>query len=328
MIRRTFIAVLGAAAMLRPMTAAAQVARKRRIGILLGADESDIDRQAYLGAFRDRLAELGWTAERNITYVERWAGSSADRIRAYARELIALAPDLVLTHSVQLVTALRDETRTIPIVFGTASDPMEVGLVGSLTRPGGNITGFMSIAAETNVKYLELIKSFDPRLARVLVLMSSKDPSNLGRFRGIEAGGLSLGLSVAKADVSGPADIADAIAAFAAQPAGALICLPSPVTNTHYKTIIAEAAQHRLPAIYPRRYQADEGGLMAYDANQIDQFRRAASYADRILRGEKPGNLPIQAPVKFELVVNLKTAKALGTEFPPMLLAQAHDVIE
>jgi ABC-type uncharacterized transport system substrate-binding protein len=234
----------------------------------------------------------------------------------------------ILTRSVQLVIALRDETRTIPILFGAASDPVEVGLVDSLARPGGNITGFTSIAAATNVKWLELIKELDPRVTRVLVLMSAQDPSNPGRLRAIQAGGPSLKVNVSKADISAPSDIERALSDFAEQPAGALIVLPNSVTTTHHATIIERAAQHRLPAIYQFRFLAVDGGLVSYGPDQSDQFRRAASYADRILKGEKPGDLPIQAPTKFQLVINLKTAKALGLTLPPTLVARADEVIE
>jgi putative ABC transport system substrate-binding protein len=327
--RREFITWLAGAVAARPLAARAQPGdRVRRIGVLMPTSGADIERQAQLKAFRDTLAGLGWIEGRNVAFDYRWTGASSDLVRGYAKELVALAPDLLLTQSVQLVAALRDETRTIPILFGGGSDPIEVGLVESLARPGGNITGFMSIAAASNVKYLELLKELDPRVSRVLVLMSSKDPSNDGRTRGIEAGGPSLKVDVSKADVLILPDIERAIGDFAAHPAGALIMLPNPVTNTHHLAIIALAVQHRVPAIYPFRYLAVAGGLVAYGADQHDQYSRAASYADRILKGENPGSLPIQAPTKFELVINLKTANAIRLEIPPMLLARADEVIE
>jgi len=327
--RREFITLLGGGAAAWPLPARAQQPeRMRRIGVLMASGEADAESQAQVKQFRDALAGLGWTVGRNIMFDYRWPGSSSDLIRAHAKQLVALAPDLILTRSVQLVIALRDETRTIPILFGAASDPVEAGLVDSLARPGGNITGFTSIAATTNIKWLELIKELDPRVTRVLVLMSSQDPSNPGRFRAIEAGGPSLKVDVSKADISAPSDIERALGDFAVQPAGALIILPNSVTTTHHATIIEKAAQHRLPAIYQFRFLAFEGGLISYGPDQSDQFRRAASYADRILRGEKPGDLPIQAPTKFQLVINLKTAKALGLQIPPTLLARADEVIE
>lgn len=307
---------------------AQQSERMRRIGVLMPFAEGDAAGQNLLTEFRDALAGLGWTAGRNVTFDYRWTAGSNDLVRTYARELVALDPDLIVTASVQLVSVLRDETQTIPILFGGASDPMDVGLVESLARPGGNVTGFTSIQAATNVKFLELIKEIDPRIGRVLVLMSSRDPSNLGRTHGIEAGGPSLQVAVSSADLSITPDIERTIGNFASTPAGGLIILPSTVTETNAKTIIMLAAQHRLPAIYQFRSMVDAGGLMAYGADQMDMFRRAASYADRILRGEKPGNLPIQAPTKFKLVINLKTAKALGLVVPATLLAIADDVIE
>jgi len=326
--RRTFITMLGGAAAWPVVARAQQAIRMKRVGVLMPSSEGDVERQAQLTTFRDALAALGWTAGNNVAFDSRWAGARSDLVRTYAKELAALAPDLILTQSVQLIAALRDETRTIPILFGGASDPIEVGLVTSLARPGGNITGFMSIAAATNIKYLELIKEFDPRVTRVVVLMNSKDPSNVGRYRAIEAGGPSLKVEVSKADISTPLDIERFLRIFAAQPAGALIVLPNQVTNTHHLEIIARAAQHRLPAMYPFRYLAAAGDLVSYGADQRDQYRRAAAYADRILRGEKPGDLPIQTPTKFELVINLKTAKALGLTVPPTLLARADEVIE
>jgi putative ABC transport system substrate-binding protein len=326
--RREFIMLVSGAACAPFVARAQQRERMRRIGVLIGTSESDSEAQMQVKLFRDTLASLGWTEGRNVTFDYRWPGASSDLVRTHAKELVALAPDLILTRSVQLVTALRDETRTIPILFGGASDPVEVGLVQSIARPGGNITGFMSISAAANVKFLEVIKELDPRVTRALVLMSSHDPSNVGRARGIESGGPSLQVEVSKADVSTVSDLERAIDDFAAHPRGALILVPNPVTNTHYTTIIAKAAQHRLPTIYPFRHMAAAGGLVSYAADQTDQFRQAAGYADRILKGEKPGDLPIQAPTKFELLINLKTAKGLGLEIPPMLLARVDVVIE
>jgi putative ABC transport system substrate-binding protein len=300
----------------------------RRIGVLLPYPEGGAGAQPQLTAFRNALADLGWTAGRNVTFDYRWSAGSNDLVRTYAKELVALAPDLLFTASVQLVSALRDETRTIPILFGAASDPVEVGLVNSLARPGGNVTGFTSMQLATTVKFLELIKELDPRIARVLVVMNSKDPSNLERTRAIEDGGSSLKIAVSQTDLSIVPDIEHVIDDFASSPAGGLIVLPSTLTITKTETIVMAAARNRLPAIYPFRSWAAAGGLIAYGADQIDQFRRAASYADRILRGESPADLPVQAATKFDLIINLKTAKALGLTIPPTLLARADEVIE
>ena len=327
--RREFIAALGGAAATWPLAARAQqIDRGRRVGVLLPYPEGSAGVQPLLDAFRGALADLGWTEGRNVNFDYRWPAGRNDLVRTNAKELVALAPDLLLTESVQLVSALRDETRTIPILFAGASDPVELGLVESLARPGGNVTGFTSMQAATTVKFLELIKELDPRIARVLVLMNAKDPSNLGRTRVLEAGGLPLKVAVSQADLSIAPDIERAISDFAATPAGGLIVLPSTVTIPNSAAIISSAAQHRLPAMYPFRSLVAAGGLIAYGADQVDQFRRSASYADRILRGDKPADLPVQAPAKFNLVINLTTAKALGLTIPQTLLATADEVIE
>jgi putative ABC transport system substrate-binding protein len=325
--RRAFITLLGGATAWPLAARAQQDQRMRRIGVLLPYPEDDASVQLF-DAFRKALAGLGWTAGRNMIFDNRWTGTSNDRVRTYAKELVSLAPDLVLTASVQLVSALRDETRTIPILFAGASDPVELGLVESLAHPGGNVTGFTTMQIGTSVKFLELLKELDPRIVRALVVMNSKDPSNLDRMRAIEGGDSSLGVVVSQADVSMPPDIAQVIAGFASAPAGGLVVLPSSGTMARTGLIVMSAAQYRVPAIYPFRSSVAAGGLVAYGPNQAEGFRRAASYADRILRGENPGDLPIQAPTKYELVINLKTAKALGLDIPPMLLARADEVIE
>jgi putative tryptophan/tyrosine transport system substrate-binding protein len=326
--RRDFLGVLGGAAAWPLVARAQQTERMRRIGVLMPYPEGSAATQPQLMAFRDALSGLGWTAGQNLSFDYRWTGGSNDLVRTYAKELVALAPDLILTASVQLVSALRDETRTIPILFGAASDPVEVGLVESLAHPGGNVTGFTAMQIGTTVKFLELLKELDPYIAGVLVVMNSKDPSNLDRTRAIEAGGRSLKVAISQTDLSIAPDIAHVIDDFASAPGGGLIVLPSTLTITKMDTIVMSAAQHRLPAIYPFRSWATAGGLVAYGSDQADQFRRAASYADRILRGENPGDLPVQAPTKYELVINLKTAKALGLEVPQSLLARADEVIE
>lgn len=302
--------------------------RKRRIGILVYSAEGDPDTLALIDAFRQGLEALGWTPDRNLAVEHRWGRADPALIRSHARELVASSPDVLLTHSIQLVTALRDATKTIPIVFANASDPVEAGLVASYARPGGNITGFTSIAAATNVKWLELIKEIGPQTSRVGVLISAQDPSNNGRFRAIEAAGPALQLAVTSLDVATPSGIESAIEAFAREPGGALIVVPNAVNTTFRQTTIRAAAQHRLPAIYPFRQYAVDGGLLAYGQNRTGQFRSAAGYVDRILKGEKPGDLPIQAPTSFEMVINLKTAKALGLAIPPTLIARADEVIE
>jgi putative tryptophan/tyrosine transport system substrate-binding protein len=327
--RRRFISALGGATVSWPLSVQAQQpAPMRRIGVLIPYPQDDAAVQPQLIAFRDALADLGWTIGRNVIFDYRWTAGSNDLVRTYAKELVTLAPDLILTESVQLVSALHDETRTIPILIGASSDPVELGLAESLAHPGGNVTGFISMQIETTVKYLELIKELDPSVTRVLVVMNAKDPSNLRRMRAIEAGGPSLRVAVSQTDLSLAPDIDRVIGDFASAPAGGLIVLPSTLTISKMGTIVMLTAQHRLPAIYPFRSWAAAGGLVAYGSDQADQFRRAASYADRILRGEKPADLPIQAPAKFELIVNLKTARALGLAIPPTFLARADEVIE
>jgi putative ABC transport system substrate-binding protein len=327
--RRDFIVLLGGIIALRPLTAWAQEpARLRRIGVMLPFPEGGAAAQPQLTAFRDALAQVGWTAGKIVTFDYRWPGSSNDLVHTYAKELVALQPDLILTESVQLVKALHDETRTVPILFGGASDPVEIGVVASLAHPGGNVTGFTSMQLGTTVKYLELVKELSPALARVLVVMNSKDPSNLDRTRAIAAGAPSLQIAVSQTDLAGALDMVQAIDDFAAAPGGGLIVLPSTLTISKMDTIVAAAAKHRLPTIYPFRSWAVAGGLIAYGPDQADRFRQAASYADRILRGEKPADLPVQAATKFDLVINLKTANAQGIAIPPTLLARADEVIE
>jgi putative tryptophan/tyrosine transport system substrate-binding protein len=326
--RREFITLLGGAAAWPLAARAQQPEQVRRIGILTASTATDADAQAQVKAFRDGLQDLGWVVGRNIQIEDRWAAGDSDRVRAYAKELVALRLDVIVCNSVQLVSALRDETRTIPIVFASASDPVEAGLVESIARPGGNITGFTSIQAASNVKWLELIKEISPGTTRVAVILNSRDPSNLRRFRSIQDAGPLFKIDVTKADIGSDREIEDAIERFARLPDGGLIVLPSPITQTKRATIIRMAEKYRLPATYPFRYFAESGGLLAYGQDRFDQYRRTASYVDRILKGEKSADLPVQAPTRFELVINLKAAKAIGLIVPPMLLTRADAVIE
>jgi ABC-type uncharacterized transport system substrate-binding protein len=327
--RREFIALLGGGAAAWPFAARAQrTERMRRVAILNGSSEADANALSQVRAFRDKLQQLGWSDGRNVALEYRWAGGERDRVNAYAVELVALGPDVIVCNSVQLVTALRDQTRTIPIVFASASDPVEAGLVQSLARPGGNITGFTSIQAGTNAKWLELIKELSPETSRVAVLLSSRDPSNLRRFQSIEQAGPILQIEVSAADVGGESEIEGALAKFGQQPHGALIILPSPAIEPRRATVIRLAQQYRLPAVYPFRYFVEAGGLLAYGSDQLEQYRSTAIYVDRILKGEKPADLPVQAPTKFELIINLKTARAMRLDVPATLLARADAVIE
>jgi len=328
--RRELITALGGAAVAWPLASRAQQPGSvRRIGILCLFSENDAEGQATVKVFRDALQELGWTAGQNVEFDYRWAAGNTGLLRAGARELVGQNPDVIFaTNSIQSVKALRDETTTISIVFGSASDPVDAGLVASLAHPGGNITGFTTIQSRTNVKFLELLKDFSPRISRAMVLLSSDDPSNIGRFRPIEAAGPSLKVDVIQVDVKTGPEIEHAISSFALDTDRGMIVLPNGVTESNREIIIANAARYPLPAIYPFRLFAASGGLASYGSDRLDQFRRAAAYVDRILKGEKAGDLPIQAPTKFELVINLKTAKALGLTVPQTLLVTADEVIE
>jgi putative ABC transport system substrate-binding protein len=327
--RREFIAFLGGAAAAWPLAARAQQSDKvRRIGVLLPWPENDLEAKARVAAFREGLHKLGWTEGRNVRIDYRWAGDDADRLKAYAAELVGMAPDVILAGAQTAMSALYRETPTIPIVFAQVGDPVGQGFVASLARPGGNITGFVSIEYAIGVKWLELLKQIAPRVVRVAVIYDPANPSWGGYLREIEAGVPSFGVQLFPSAVRDAEAIERAIDAFAGEPNGGLIVLPSPVSVAHREQIIALAAKHRLPAVYSFRFYVTSGGLASYGVDTIDLWRRAASYVDRILKGEKSGDLPVQQPTKFELVINLKTAKALGLDVPPMLLARTDEVIE
>ena len=325
--RREFIAGLGSAAAWPMAARAQQVERMRRIGVLLPAAADDAEFQARLGAFLQALALLGWTIGRNVQIDTRWAGANADDARKYAAELVALTPDAILVYGGRAVGAMLQATRTVPIVFPVASDPVGNGFVDSLARPGGNVTGFMSYEFNLPAKWLELLKQIAPILTRVAVLRDNTQ-SNVGQFAVIQAMASSLSVEVNPVNMRDADQIERAVAAFARSPNGGLIVPGSGMATLHRELIITLAARHKLPAVYNERYFAATGGLISYGPDQVDQFRRAAGYVDRILKGEKPADLPVQAPVKFETVLNLKTAKALGLTIPETLLATADEVIQ
>ncbi|MFL6835298.1 MAG: ABC transporter substrate-binding protein, partial [Xanthobacteraceae bacterium] len=311
-----------------PLAARAQQPGKMpRVGMLLAFAESDPTMQARLAAFRQGLAEFGWSDGRNVRLDFRFAGSDIERFRVNAAELVALAPDLMFAHSNPALAALRQENRTIPTVFVQVADPVGSGFVQSLARPGGNATGFTNFEPATGGKWVEILKEIAPGVSRAVVLMHPETAANVALFHAAEAAGLSLGVTVAAAGVRA-VGIEQAITSFAREPNGGLIALPHVVTAGHRELIARLAIEHRLPSVGSFGFMAASGGLISYGIDVIDLFRRSAAYVDRILRGEKPANLPVQAPVKFELVVNLKTAKALGLTVPPMLLARADEVIE
>jgi len=327
--RRKFLATLGGAAAAWPIAARAQQSeRMRRIGVLLPAAADDAGFQAPFGAFLQELALLGWTIGRNVRIDTRWATVNAAEIRRHAAELVALAPDVILASGTSTVGPLLQATRTVPIVFPNIGDPVGGGFVDSLARPGGNATGFMSYEYTLSGKSLELLKEIAPSVTRAAVIRDPTISIGPAQFGVIQAIAPSLRVEVNPINMRDAGEIERAIAAFAGSPNGGLIVTASAVAIAHRDLIVTLAAQHKLPAVYHRRVYVTNGGLLSYGPDFTDQFRRAAGYVDRILKGEKPADLPVQAPTKYELVFNLKTAKALGLDVPPTFLARADEVIE
>jgi putative tryptophan/tyrosine transport system substrate-binding protein len=329
--RRDFIALASGAVAIAPFAARAQQGeRMRRVGILLPATADNAEFQARLTAFHQGLALLGWTIGRNVRIDTRWAGRGADGVRRHAAELVALAPDVILASGAETVGALLQATRTVPIVFAATVDPVGVGLVDSLARPGGNATGFMSVEYSMGGKWLELLKEIAPSVTRAVVLRDTVSPVGPAQFGAIQSVAPSLRVEVNPVDMREAGEIERAVAAFARAPNGGLIVTATGGAATlHRDLIVTLAARHKLPAVYyDRFFVVAAGGLVSYGPDRIDQFRRAAGYVDRILKGEKPADLPVQAPTRYETVLNLKTAKVLGLAVPPSLLARADEVIE
>jgi putative tryptophan/tyrosine transport system substrate-binding protein len=327
--RREFITLVGGAAAAWPLAARAQQPeRMRRVGILLPAASDSVEFQARVAAFHQGLALLGWTIGRNVRIDTRWATPYIAEIRKHAAELAALAPDVILAHGISTVAPLLQATRTVPIVFPVAGDPVGSGLVDSLARPGGNVTGFMNFEYSLGGKWLELLKQIAPSVSRVAVLRDTTQGSGTSLFAAIQTAATALRVEVNPVNMRDASEIERAITAFGRSPDSGLIVTPSAPSFVHRDLIIALAARHKLPAAYYERFFVLAGGLISYGADEVDQYRQAASYVDRILKGEKPADLPVQAPTKYELAINLKTAKALGLEVPPMLLARADEVIE
>jgi putative ABC transport system substrate-binding protein len=327
--RREFITLLGGAAVAWPLAAHAQQAdRTRRVGVLVAFAEDDLDAQANITAFRQALEKLGWTAGRNVRIDYRWGGADPERIRAYAIELVGMKPDVVLAVSAQALQPLQEATNNTPIVFTQMGDPIGSGFVTSLAHPGGNITGFTPAEFSIHGKRLELLKEIAPHITRVAVLFNPEQIPQAGMLHAVEAVAPSLGIKLTPAAVRDAAEIERAIDQFARESSGGLIVLPSGATIVHRDLIIALAARHHLPAAYQYRQFVTAGGLMSYGNDLANQYRQAASYVDRILHGEKPGDLPVQQPTRFELIINLKIAKALGLIIPDKLLALADEVIE
>jgi ABC-type uncharacterized transport system substrate-binding protein len=325
--RREFITLLGGAAAW-PLAARAQQAGKvRRIGVLMNLSENDSTGQRFVAAFRQALQGLGWADGHNVQIDTRWGAGDADRTRQYATELLGLAPDVILAAATSSVRALQQTTRIVPIVFVGVVDPVGSGLVKSLPRPGGNATGFIAFEYAIAAKWLELLKEMAPGVTRAAVLRDPTIPAGIGQFAAIQTVA-PIGIELSVVGVRDGGEIEQDIAGFARGSNGGLIVTVGPFTATHPDVIVTSAARHKLPAVYPFRYFVSAGGLISYGPDQIDQYPRAAGYVDRILKGEKPADLPVQAPTKYELVINLKTAKALGLDFPATVLARADEVIE
>jgi putative ABC transport system substrate-binding protein len=320
--------MLGGAAAWPLAARAQQGERVRRIGVLLPAAADDAEYQAWVGTFHQALALLGWTIGRNVRIDTRWATANAAEIRRHAVELAALAPDVILAAGASTVGPVLQATRTVPIVFPYASDPVAAGFVDSLSRPGGNATGFLNYEYNLSGKWPELLKQIAPGVTRAAVLRDTTQGSGTSQFAVIQAVAPSLGVEVNPLNMRDAGEIERAIVAFARSPNGGLIVTGSAAATRHRDLIIMLATRHKLPAIYAERFYVTAGGLISYGADYLDQFRRAAGYVDRILKGEKPADLPVQAPTKYQLVINLKTAKALGLTVPPALLARADEVIE
>jgi putative ABC transport system substrate-binding protein len=328
--RREFITLLGGAAVAWPLaTRAQQPDRMRRIGVLMSFAENDPEGKVRATVFERALQELGWTGGRNIRIDYRWAPGDVEQTRAAAAELLRLAPDMILAHATQATAALQRATRTVPVVFVAVSEPVAQGFVQSLAHPGGNITGFTNLEPTLGAKWLELLKEIAPRVTRVAVLYNPNTAPYATLFsRSAEVVAQKMAVELTAAPVHEPAEIESALSMLGREPGGGLIIAPDPFTSARRKLIFDLAARYRVPAISAFRYLSNEGGLVSYGVDVRDQFRQAAAYVDQILRGGKPADLPVQQPTKFELVINLKTAKALGLDVPSTLLARADEVIE
>ncbi|MGA7066544.1 MAG: ABC transporter substrate-binding protein [Pseudolabrys sp.] len=328
--RRAFITLLGSAVVWPVAARTQQSEGVRRIGILMNRAADDPQGQARLAAFQQGMQQLGWTDGGNVRIDVRWGADDVDRERRYAAELVALAPDIVLASGTLSVTALQHVSRTLPIVFVGVTDPVGAGFVDSLARPGGNVTGFMIYEYDLSGKWLELLKQIAPSVMRVAIIRNPENPVGVAVFSALRAAAQPLRVEVSPIDSRGNADeIERAITAFARSPNSGLILTPNAAAMpAHYSLIVGLAARYKLPAVYPFPEMVTNGGLISFGPDVIDQSRRAAEYVDRILKGEKPAGLPVQTPTKYQLIINLKTAKALGVTVPPSVLARADEVIE
>ena len=330
--RRTFISIVGsmaAAPLLRPVAAHAQPAgRMRRIAILMSVGGDDPDQKHLVAAFQQELSRIGWVEGRNLQVERRDIRGDAERLRKHAAEVVAMVPDVIVTNSNLATSTVSKLTRTIPIVFATAGDPVGTGLVPNMARPGGNVTGFAGYEVAIAGKWLELLKEVAPSVTRVAMIYTPAGAGSVGLMSVASKLAPPFGIQPTSIPARDGPGLDRSIDAFAADGGNGMLVLPGPVTVAHRLRIIAAAARNRLPATYPRRYDVPSGGLLAYGGNSLDSYRRAAGYVDRILKGEKPGDLPVQAPTKYNLVVNLKTAKALGLTIPESFLLRADEVIE
>ena len=327
--RRDFITLLGGAAAAWPLVARAQQPeRVRRIGVLMNRAADNPDGQARLAAFQQTLQQLGWSEGRNVRIDIRWGADDVERERRYAAELIGLAPDIILAGGTLSMAALQQTGRSVPIVFAAIADPVGAGFVDSLARPGGNVTGFMAFEYSLSGKWLELLKEIAPSVKRAAVLRDTANPLGIGQFSVIQAAAPSFGVEVNAINVRDAGEIEGAVAAFARSSNGGLVVTSSVTATAHNDLIIKLASRHKLPAVYGNRFSVTGGGLVSYAPDYVDQYRDAAGYVDRILKGEKPADLPVQQVTKVELIINLKTAKALGIEVPLSLQQRADEVIE
>jgi putative ABC transport system substrate-binding protein len=326
--RREFVSLLGGAVAWPIAARAQQQERIRRVGALISLTADDPQSKARVAAFLRGLQPLGWTDGRNLHIDYRWGEGDAGHMHSHAAELIALAPDVVVAGGSEATATFQQATRNVPIVFVNVVDPVGAGFVDSLSRPSGNATGFMVFEYGISPKWLELLKEIAPSVTRVAVIRDAAIASGIGQFGAIRAVSSSFGMEVSPIGASDALEIERAVSAFAHGPSGGMIVTGSPSTAFHRDLLIRLAVRHRLPAVYPLRLFADSGGLISYGADTVDQYRLAAAYVDRILKGDRPADLPVQAPTKYDLVINLKTAKALGLDVPPILLARADEVIE
>jgi putative tryptophan/tyrosine transport system substrate-binding protein len=328
-LRRKFLVVLGGAVVAWPLAAHAQLQeRMRRVGVLIGTAETDPESKLRVEALQRGLLEAGWTEGSNIHLEYRFGGGDRERMRRFALEIVGIAPDVVVVHSNDFLSALRQATTSIPTVFAQVGDPVGTGFVDSLAHPGGNLTGFTSFERDIGGKWLQTLKETAPEITRALVLLDASISANLAFSRSAEKAATTNGITVIAGAIRDSSEFEHVIPALADEPNGGLVVLPSPMIAVNREQIIALAAKYRLPAVYPFRFFALSGGLVSYGVDTADLYRRAASYVDRILKGVKPADLPVQAPTKYELVINLKTAKALGLTIPGTLLARADEVIE